>query len=353
MIVTYDDVKLYNAEILHIKRDAVWDDSHTDLLYTLWNIGLVAVYAPNGYPPGVSTQWVREGGLGYIVDNVALRKTVVERFFAAIIALAKRATDPVRAAAAALRGVDAKKNRVFLRDMSLGEGRRRPRESRPSAPGTGGSEFLFSGDGGCGPILTDLTLRNRLMTPRGKLTITGFDWSAGNDARPKTLAFLESPKPPYVCDPANGPHPIACDVIQGNDMSMAVYFEIQTAVLPCEDQSDRLVLSHRWQMSHTHDENQYLARVIDGEVVLNGSMINTFGINPDFLRSQLFHPIPAGCYRTVPHVTPSVDGLTYTYQTIDTDQTITFDAGDSGATHIEIAEKLAYYRPWKAQVVGT
>lgn len=311
MIVTYNDVTLENAEIQSIHRTSVWDSSHTDLLYVLWVVGLVAFYAPNGFPPAVSVNKLRP-----FKPDTRSQGTGASAI--------KRFADWVR-------GRDAAQSPASLRRPTVAE------KLTPDAR----TKY--------GPILTDVTLRNRLMTPRKKLKITGYDWTQqGGIFTPYTL--LESPAGNYVSDPANGPHPLALDILSGQDMGFGVFFQIETAVLPCDDQSDRLVLSHRWDMTHAHDENQYLTRVIEGEVVLNGSMINTFGINPDHLRSQLFHPIPLGHKRTVPFVAPSSDGLTYRYRIEDHDQTITFDAGDSGATHIEISEKMTYLRPKAADL---
>lgn len=320
MEIEYNAVPLQMTEIQSIKRTAVWDDSFMSLLHILWEIGVVAVYAPNGFPPAtavLSTASTETGFGGDVVGGTSRpvgTGGVFTQFFQRIRSL------------------------IFGRDVTLPNPPVRRAQPAFAADPDGVANPALRG---YGPILTDAMLRNRLMTPRAPLRITGYDWRTGNK---ETL--IESPKAGYVCDPILGPHPIACDILSGEDQSFAVFFQVQTATLPCADGSDRLVLSHTWQMTHTHDEDQYLTRIIDGEITFNGSMIHSLGINPDAFRAQFFHPIPPGCYRTIPFVTPSTDGLTYKYRTEDHDQTIMFDAGDSGATRIEIAEKLSYYQPW-------
>lgn len=330
MIVEYNGINLEMAEIQSIHREAVWDDSHTHLLYIRWTIGVIAQYAPNGYPAAVSVTRLRtptisaslagSSGIGKLLRGAggALARGVLVGGLFNVWTRFK----------GLFKGEDADPTIVALR-------------TDPPSAQVAAAPDADSGVTGYGPILTDVTLRNRLMTPRKKLRIKGWNWDGS------AVNLIESPKENYVCDPTNGPHPIALDILDGNDMSFAVFFQIETATLPCDDNSDRLVLSHTWEMSHTHDENQYLTRVIDGEIVLNGSMVHSFGLPADALRAQFFHPIPLGCYRTVPFVTPSVDGLSYRYRIEDHDQTIVFDAGDSGATHIEIAEKVSYYQKWK------
>jgi hypothetical protein len=93
-------------------------------------------------------------------------------------------------------------------------------------------------------------------------------------------------------------------------------------------------------MSHSHDDNYYLTRTITGIIVFNGAVMRLQQINPDFVRAQFIHPVPIGFQRRAPEITQSSDGLTIRYTITDTDPTITFDPGNSGASNIQIIEKM-------------
>ena len=183
---------------------------------------------------------------------------------------------------------------------------------------------------------TDAELRYHLMTPRGKFILWAYDRQTG-----KQFKWVESPRPGFEVDAANGPHPLACDVVNasGEPHSISVHYQIKTAQTPCPVGSDRFVLSHRWEMSHVHDENYYLTRVIEGEIVFHAGVKHVIGLHPDMLRNQFLHPIPLGFQRHAPRIVQSSDGLTIRYVITDTDPTITFSPGDSSATRIEIAER--------------
>lgn len=351
MLIEYNDVLLQQAQIISLQRHSVWDDSHMHMLYVEWDIGVVAQYSPLGHPTSVAVKTLRPTPYP---DAMYRPPAPAGGIASTIITGALATLNPMKFWRKLLTGKDALPSPVALRTTSADD----------VVPlvnaGTGAATGVLTDAARVrttyyGPILTDITLRNRLMTQGKKLRIYGWDHHARGvtglvDNEGKVL-LLESPKGDYRTDPNLGPHPVALDIIDGSDNSFAVFFQIKTAVLPCEDNSDRLVLSHTWQASHTHDEDQYLTRVMDGEIVFNGSMITTLGVNIDNVRSQFFLPIPPGCYRTIEHVTPSTDGLTLNYRYSDHDQTIVFDAGDSGATRIDIAEKLGYYMPWEVNDV--
>jgi len=317
MHVEYNEVSMELCDIQSVHRTAVWSSDHVDLLYIIWNVGLVCAYSPNGYPPGMSVfsgpasanfiagpRLISLGAAGDILKGKDTPLPVFQQ---------RRSNFPVSGVA-------------------------------PFGAGAGAIPTLGDRFSGHAAIISDGVLFNRLMTPRKKLKITGGDPFVGPE-----VTWIEAPRPGSACDPMLGPHPIACDVIQvgGDGTAFGVFFQIETATLPCMNAAERLVLSHRWTMSHTHDRDRYLTRVIDGEVIFNGEMIHTLGVNIDDFRQQFFHPIPPGHERHIVHITPSSDGLTYNYRIEDTDSTIVFDAGDSGATRIEIAEKVGYYQPWR------
>lgn len=297
MELTYNDVRMELLHLDRVERDAVYSEDGQDLLYIKWLIGATCMYGANGRPVGTSA-------ISVGADT--------------ILGLNGR---PTRAPAT-LRGSDPTFF-TFTQETNTPAGR----------PHTTGQNAL----------VTDAELRTRLWTPRKQLIIGAWE-PGGTFAR-----WLESPKPGFVCDLAGGPKPLAVDVMSatGEGTSLGVHFQIETAVSPCQGVSDQTVLSHRWQMQHTHDEDNYLTRIINGTIVFNMAFIATNGIVPDTVRAQMFHPIPLGFKRTLGPITQSSDGSTIKYTIFDTDQTVIFDAGDSGATQMEIVEQLEYMQPWR------
>lgn len=197
-------------------------------------------------------------------------------------------------------------------------------------------------EGWWGPIQTDRELELRLRTPRKKLLVWAFD----RDGQPRV--WIESPRQQNESDAKNGPVTLNCTVRSGpNPNTFFTALDIRTWATPCEDGSDRPLLSHRWQMSHIEDQNHYLTRLIRGTAVFNLGVLLATDQNPDWFRQQFFHPIPLGFERHLGPITLSSDGTTLSYEYYDTDVTCVFDPSDSGATTMEIVEKIEYNNPWR------
>jgi hypothetical protein len=193
---------------------------------------------------------------------------------------------------------------------------------------------------GFGPIVTDVALRDRLMTPRKPLRIYGPDWSGIEE-----FDLVSIPREGEACDAIGGPFSLQCDIVSQSPMGFAVYLQYKFAVLPCADAAHRLVLSHRYDAAEVGAENGYGGRKIAGEIVFNGAMVHTHHITPDAFRAQFFLPIPLGHERHIEYVEAKGDGLTIAYAYTDFDKSVTFDPGDSGATAMEISEKVGFYSP--------
>ncbi len=311
MKFTYNGVEFPISEITDFQRENVYSDDNVDLLYTRYRIGVLGHVGVGGNPVGLAAS----------VDD-ALKPD-------------------------------------YLGTATL-----------PTARGTVPSGTLGAYIPGVfqDALQTDQTLRVRLMQPRKKLRITGIDTTG------QERVFLESPrfsnysdltaqtrnvpgltrgdqrhtKLTVATDATNGPTPLKCDIVEpaGECVSLSIHFMIETALVPCGSADEKLILSHRWQTVHTHDENNYLTRKILGTVVFNGSFLNLSGMSADFFRHQFFHPIPLGFERKLPILALSSDGLTVQYEVNDTDTAITFDPGDSGATAMQITEELNYLAPF-------
>lgn len=311
MEIEYGPVLLKALDLSRFERRAVYTPDGADLLYVRNVIGASCTYSPGGIPrmPSVTSQTDSAVRMAEGLDNT----------------LSVLNSNP--------RGVP---------DTGRGSAVSTSLASVPALESDiGGAHRLDSSQFHTGPQ-TDMELRNILLTPRQRLTL----WAYGMDGT--KMRWLESPRPGFVTDATVGPMPLSCDVvnISGEPRTIGVFFQIQTDVSPCPTGSDRLVLSHRWQMMHTHDANYYLTRIIRGEIVFNGAYITAFGINPDSVRNQFIHPIPIGYTRGLPEITQSPDGLTIRYTITDTDPTIMFCPGDSGATQMQILERMTLVKPW-------
>lgn len=295
MELEYNGVRLELLTLDRVERRSVYTPDGMDLLYIEWLIGAACVYARGGYPVATAVEDISDDTRRAAYGG-ARRGSV-------------RGTDPHET--------------ILTQTENL----------------HGGPDQWDAGRIG---VLTDLEIRGRLQTPRRPLVIRALDENG------KYVEWLRAPRGPDAVDAANGPFPISVDVVsaQGNGDTLGVYFQVRTCLTPCPTGSDRLVLAHRWQMSHKQDENFYLTRVIQGEITFNGAVLAASGLHPDDVRNQFIHPIPLGFRRGVPDITQSSDGLTLSYTITDTDQTVTFDPADSGAAKMSIVEKVAYQSPW-------
>jgi len=291
-------------ELTRFEREAVWDESETDLLWFDTKLGVVTTAAPGGLPRMDS--WFGPNPKAILTDPKGNDPT------AANLRRSLRGPAPV--------GLDVA---VPLESGDL------VNEPEDEANWRSGAE-------------TDANLIVRLMQPRQKLILWAYERQTG-----KPFRWLESPRPGMVVDANNGPITLSADVVSaiGQPESVAVHVQVQTFVPPCPAGTDKFILSHRWTVAHEPDENHYLSRIVEGTVRFHAGALIAAGVQPDWFRRQLLHPIPVGFERKPPRAALSPDGLTLKYRVVDTDPTITFDPGNSGATFIDIQEKVTYNSP--------
>lgn len=293
------------ADLVQMDRDAVWSEDGTDLIGVDLTLGLIMTAAPGGNPALDSVVGLSPDTTAHLDGSDATARKLGTNprgenpgasvgFFAPVFETAGAAPFPVRAV------------------------------SERSGPET------------------DAEVRNWLWRPRQKMILFAHDRQTGARIR-----WVESPRPGMPTDLANGPYPLSVDVLQasGEPNSIAYRFVVQTRLSPCPTGADTLVLSHRWQMTHAHDDDHYLTRVIEGNVTFNGAVLRRLKMQPDWIRRQFVHPIPLGFKRKPPTVAQSSDGLTIRYRVEDVDPTIMFDSGDSGCTNIQIIEKVSFQNP--------
>lgn len=364
MLIEYNGIKLIMSDLLGYSREGVYSTDGADLLYIKHTINCVCHLAPTGYPQPLSIQL----DTPTIEKNNRLQSTSTDL-------LGKGAT---RSGA---RGNTPADYKFYDRD-TFG-----PQNTALTVAGTAVGDISNSA------FITDAEVRMRLMQPRKKLKITAWRVAERAEGIPdediesfEEIVWLESPRPVESVPPAaipgapafaatggtisstpsgtggtisstlsaypptdaaNGPIPLRVDVLDvaGSGMSMGINFQISTCLIPCGPAAERLILSHRWEVHHGQDEDHYLTRTTVGEIVFNGGLYRQLALIPSDFLKQLMHPIPLGFRRSVPELAQSSDGLMIRYTLVDTDSTITFDAGDSGCTHINITETLQYVQP--------
>lgn len=301
MNLTYNGVTLNILTIDQASRETVFTPDGADVLYTKWDIKVTAVYAPGTTVPELS-------GTSLTFRN-----------------------GEVRAA--------AEGDRAGLTDTSKPWGA----DGAPQIVVPTGSGITLPGIEA--PLLTDRELRVRLSVPRKLLRIWGWNPNTNEE-----IDWLRSPREGLTCDAKNGPFVRAQMVsgIAGEGVSMAVGLEIQTWEPPCPEGYDRLILGHRWQMTHEWDIDYYLTRNVVGHIWFHTGLLKKYGYKHDAVVQQLFHPIPRGFQRALGPVSLCPDGSTVQYSYSDTDQRFVFVPGESGGTRIELTERTSYVAPGRA-----
>lgn len=308
MILQYGDIHLHVIEIVRLDRTAVYSRDGVDLLYVKHVLGVVATFSPGGVPP---------------LDSLV---------------------EPSPHTRSLLNGADETHFRLGSNPRGFD-----PNTIPELSTVRPGGVSLETGYKGAIPrnkwhngFETDIELRYKLMTPRQKLCLWAYRREDG-----ALVPWIESPRRGFTVDATKGPLPRACDVVNVQGATaVTVYWEVETDIPPCPQGSDRLLLSHRWSMTMTHDENYHCTRIIVGQAVFNQHVIQRLNVQPDLVMHAIVHPIPLGSRRYVPHITLDSTGTIVDYEIHDVDQSVTFDPASSGATNIQIVEQIQINRDW-------
>lgn len=139
----------------------------------------------------------------------------------------------------------------------------------------------------------DKAIRQKLSEPRGQL-----EWRMHGEGRGRpALEILRSPAPGRTVDAANGPMPLALNVIKIHGLHTWI---IEYAVSTCVDErglhtkKPSVMLSHRWRMESVFDEHYLEARIIRGRAIFRTDRLEELAATPDDFRSYLWHPVPKG-----------------------------------------------------------
>lgn len=180
------------------------------------------------------------------------------------------------------------------------------------------------------PLTTFAAIRHRLTTPRGQLWV--FDGFGDVGA-----ALIVSPLPGFLTDCRNGPNPIRCTFQDTVGTHALPYGGFARVHWICETfinenvengiNNPRTLLSNRFSMTHTLDEDSYLTITVRGKALFRTDWEYRFREQPDLYRPILFLPIPLGFVRSNIQVDglPDTTGITYSYT--DSQQRAHFAAG--------------------------
>ncbi len=195
--------------------------------------------------------------------------------------------------------------------------------------------------------MTDATIKHRLGVPRKQLIVG----SGG-------IAFLVSPQAGFTVDSANGPQPLACNVVKiAGTKSFLVDYAIQTSLRDCSLETltyPSIFLSHRWSMEHELDDDFFTTRTIRGHVIFDAARMQQVPVVADQYRGALFHPIPPNCQRHIPLVRQHEDGNSVEYIVKDVEQAVNLGSAAlfENVTRIEATHEAEVSGPGLAQVGG-
>jgi hypothetical protein len=179
------------------------------------------------------------------------------------------------------------------------------------------------------PGFTLQSLQAALLTPRRQLV-----WRVGSDAVIVSPAFGE-PDPiteerePLPCDCANGPIPEFCKVLAVHGAkTIPILYRVKTFIREDLPGEGRVVLSHRWSIQASTNEQGYTTRRTSGRIVVRSDLLTPEGqatqdellrlnagarVFADQFRAALPPPVPANFIRRGVEVQPLDDGVTYEY----------------------------------------
>lgn len=165
-------------------------------------------------------------------------------------------------------------------------------------------------------------LRHTLMQPRQAL-IVSIPSSGTSGSTVILRAPLRRPNGSlYPCDANYGPKPIGQPIIQFiGEKSAIVDFVVECWVNECA--TVRPILSHRWEMTKSVNQDYFQTRTINGTVVFRADWIEQKAaesvgsrIHLDQFRNWVFHPQPNMHHRTF-DVSPTADNTVYRYTIVD------------------------------------
>lgn len=170
-------------------------------------------------------------------------------------------------------------------------------------------------------------LRKALLTPRKVLKIGVPIDGVGTATEgpreiivqaPMTAAIVGGNATYYGTDVNHGPTPLFCNIVEiAGERTMIVDFGIEAWFNECDPM--RAILSNRWTMTHSIDEDAWTTRVIEGVAVFRADYLLANNQTADQYRSAVCMPVQDRFKRTA-QFTQTADGLQLRYVLTDVEQ---------------------------------
>lgn len=273
--VTYNDITIYNTLTKRFDQEPVYDESHTDLLYYKFTIGIV------GYVHGIGTGTNSDGNpVPWPATNSPFSWNLI----------------------APPSGTSFSGGGASLQERAI-----------RYALGTPRGPFTMFTNSTIDPISGVVRNGDPLLTC---FPATAFGRQASFNASGVDLN--------------NGPKPTALRVMSiSGDAIFRVEFEIEICKMECDSEGNCLndsgVLSNRWTMTDDIDNNFYTTRTLQGVL-----KTITARLNPQSFRAFVVPPLGSGFRRSHMTFIASADGLSLNYTVVDTE--IAFSAPPPATT---------------------
>jgi len=185
-------------------------------------------------------------------------------------------------------------------------------------PGTipigGDSDFAYTPTPGVSPGITDMAIRERLMTPRRTLEVY-----SGTDLvfySPKTLA-IDGGATEATSDANNGPIVHDCSVIKAlGNQTFLVHFVVETCTRDCPNSGvpPGALLSSRYSTTHDIDDRHFTTITHNGVSIFRTDILDLEKKYADAYRESLVPPCPRGFRRVACHfqTVPARNALSWT-----------------------------------------
>lgn len=165
---------------------------------------------------------------------------------------------------------------------------------------------------------TEVALRHVLSQPRQALV-----YQVGSQEVLRSPPYVDpvAPVETFGGDIENGPWPVVrrIDTRHGAVKTFVVDFTVTTTLNECNRfyESPSALLSHRWQETHTLDQDYFETRVIQGRAIFRADRLRWLDAQADDYRAWLLNACPIDFKRAQLEVRQSDDGRILEYQITD------------------------------------
>jgi hypothetical protein len=170
------------------------------------------------------------------------------------------------------------------------------------------------------PMASVAKLRQLLLTPRGNLNVSIGGLSIVSVPR----AFILAAQQPTKFDCKNGPKPVRCNVIGVHGTkSLIVNYVIETWLQEADAYNAGALLSNRWELSQSVDQETWLTtKTVDGVAIFRSDVLRFDDAQADDFRSKFGHPLAPNMRRGNILIKQEADGLQLRYHFEDVEQVL-------------------------------